>query len=475
MRRLAKKVESFRPPPPLKVEGLRVLVVGAARTGVETANFLSRRGAVVTVTDRQEAAGLHPFLSRLDPSVRRELGGHSRESFLDQDLIVPSPGVAMDDPLLVTARGAGVAVLSEIEVAYRFLPVPLIAVTGTNGKSTTVTAVGRILEKAGIGATVGGNLGNPLIGEVDRSEGAEWAVSEISSFQLEWIDSFRPRIAAVLNLTEDHLDRYRSFEEYRDAKERIFENQNSRDFLVLNADDPLVRDMANRARSRRVLFSRRIIPLFGVYLFRGWIHSRLGRGAGRRVMPVAELRIVGSHNWENALAATAISLLAGASPASVRKALGSFPGLPHRTEFIAEIGGVRYYDDSKGTNVGATVRTVEGFRQPVVLIMGGRDKGGSYAPLAPLLRRGARGLVVMGEAAPKIASELDGAAAIVRAGGMEDAVRQAARLARPGDAVLLSPACSSFDRYGSYAERGRHFQGQVAELADGRAARGEEL
>jgi UDP-N-acetylmuramoylalanine--D-glutamate ligase len=461
---LTKRMRKTAAPAGLELTGLAVLVVGAARTGVAAANFLLRRGARVTLTDAGNAAGLQPHLDRLGGEAALELGGHRRETFLAADLIVPSPGVPMDDPLLVEAAGKGIPVMSEIELAARFLPLPLIAVTGTNGKSTTVTALGEVLEEAGIPCRVGGNIGNPLVGEVDTLEGLEYLVAEISSFQLEWIETFRPRIAAILNITEDHLDRYRSFEEYVTAKARIFENQGPEDYLILNADDPLVRETAAPARSRKVWFSRRMTPRFGVHLFRGWIYSRLGRGAGRRIMPVEEMKIVGKHNWENALAVTAAALLAGANAAAVRRALGRFRGLPHRTEFVREREGVKYYDDSKATTVGAAARTVAGFGQPVVLIAGGRDKGGSYGPLAPLMKGHVRRLIVMGEAAGKMAEELQGTTEIVRASGMEDAVVEAARAAHKGDAVVLAPACSSFDSYNDYARRGRHFQEEVGKL-----------
>jgi UDP-N-acetylmuramoylalanine--D-glutamate ligase len=449
---------------PLQLAGRRALVVGLARTGLETANFLARHGAVVTVTDRKEEAALGPALARLDPAVRRELGDHRLETFLAQDLVVPSPGMAMDDPLLIAARGARVRVVSEIELAYRFLPVPLVAVTGTNGKSTVTTALGLAFEAAGIPARVGGNIGNPLIGEVDALGDARWAVAEISSFQLEWIESFRPRIAALLNLSEDHLDRYLSYEEYLRAKLRIFERMEAGDDLVLNADDPLVVQRARAARARTAWFSMRRIPRRGVYLFRGWIYSRLGERLGQRVLPVSEMLIAGTHNQENALAVTALALLAGCSPRHVREVFRAFRGLPHRTEFVREAGKVRWYDDSKGTNVGATARTLAGMPGRVVLILGGKDKGGSYAPLAPLVRERVRALVLLGEAREKIAAALAGAAPIEVVAEMGEAVRRAAALAQPGDAVLLSPACASFDQYTSYAERGRHFQQEVNAL-----------
>lgn len=461
---MVKGERSFRPGTAPDLAGRRILVIGAAKTGVAAANFLLGRGAAVTVTDRRDAASLEAHLAGLHPRVGLELGGHRQETFLSQDLIVPSPGVPMDDPFLATARGVGVPILSEIELAYRFLPVPLIAVTGTNGKSTTVTALGKVFEEAGIPVCVGGNLGNPLIGEVDRLKRAQMVIAEISSFQLEWIESFRPRIAAILNISEDHLDRYRSFEEYLRVKERIFENQEPDDHLVLNGDDPLLREAGARTSSVKVWFSRRTIPLQGVYLFRGWIYSRLGRGAGRKVMPVSEMLITGKHNWENALAVTAMALLGGAAPSDVRRALGRFEGLPHRTQFVREKGGVRFFDDSKGTNVGATARTLSGFQSPVVLIAGGRDKGGSYAPLFPLVREHARRLVLIGEASGRMARELEGSAPVVRAGGMGEAVREAAAAARPGDVVLLSPACSSFDQYRDYVQRGMHFQDEVRKL-----------
>ena len=424
-----------------ELAGRRALVVGLARTGLDAANFLARRGAVVTVTDRKEPAALEIALARLDPGVRRELGGHSVDTFLAQDLVVPSPGMAMDDPLLVAARAAGVRIISEIELAYRFLPVPMIAVTGTNGKSTVTTALGLALEAAGIPARVGGNIGNPLIGEVDALGTSRWVVAEISSFQLEWIETFRPRIAALLNLSEDHLDRYPTYQEYLSAKLRIFERMESGDDLVLNADDPLVVERAAAARARSVWFSMRRIPRRGVYLFRGWIYSRLGERLGQRVLPVAEMRIAGTHNQENALAVTALALLAGCAPKHVREVFRAFRGLPHRTEFVREANGVRWYDDSKGTNVGATARTLAGLPGPVVLILGGKDKGGSYAPLVPLVRERVRALVVLGEARETIAAALAGTLPIEVVPEMGEAVRRASTLARPGDAVLLSPAC----------------------------------
>jgi UDP-N-acetylmuramoylalanine--D-glutamate ligase len=464
MKTKTKRGKEFRAGPALDVTGLRVLVIGAARTGIDTANFLARRGALVTLTDRRDAGELGPHLERLRGPVELELGGHRRETFLSRDLIIPSPGVPMDDPLLATARGVGIAILSEVELAYRFLPVPLIAVTGTNGKSTTVTALGEVLKEAGIPALTGGNLGNPLIGEVDKIDRGQLVIAEISSFQLEWTESFRPRIAAILNVSEDHLDRYRSFEDYVGAKARIFENQDGEDSLVLNADDPLVREIGSRAASRKVWFSRRIIPRHGVYLFRGWIYSRLGRGAGQKIMPVSEMLLPGEHNWENALAVTALALLAGAGAGAVRSALGKYQGLPHRTEFVRRHEGVKYYDDSKGTNVGATARTLAGFREPVILVAGGRDKGGGYEPLAPQVREHVRSLVLLGEAGERMARELAGAAPIIRVPGMAEAVKEAAGAARAGDVVLLSPACSSFDQYRDYAERGKHFQDEVRKL-----------
>jgi UDP-N-acetylmuramoylalanine--D-glutamate ligase len=362
-----------------------------------------------------------------------------------------------------------VRIVSEIELAYRHLRAPLIAITGSNGKSTVTTALGLVLDAAGIPARVGGNIGNPLVGEIDAPGEPRWVVAEISSFQLEWIETFRPRIAALLNLSEDHLDRYRSYgadayEEYLRAKARIFENMEAGDDLVLNADDPLVVARAAGSRARAAWFSTIRIPRHGVYLFRGWIYSRLGERLGQRVMPVAEMLIAGAHNQANALAVTAMALLAGAAPRHVREVFRSFRGLPHRTEFVRETGGVRFFDDSKGTNVGATAATLAGLPGPVVLILGGKDKGGSYAPLLPLVRRKARALVLLGEAREKIAAELAGAAPTTVVAGMAEAVPAAFAAARPGDTVLLSPACASFDQYSGYAERGRHFQELVGKL-----------
>jgi len=455
---------AFTPGVPLELAGRRALVVGLARTGVASARFLAARGARVTVSERRGAAELAGPLAALPAGVALELGGHRPETFLAQDLLVPSPGVRLDDPLLARARAAGVRVVSEIELAWRHLAVPLAAVTGSNGKSTVTTALGLVLEAAGIPARVGGNLGNPLVGEVEAAAAARWVVAEVSSFQLEGIETFRPRLAALLNLSEDHLDRHPSYESYVRAKCRVFENMESGDDLVANADDALVAERVGPARARLAWFSMRRIPRRGVYLFRGWIYSRLGERLGQRVMPVAEMIVAGAHNQANALAVTALGLLAGARPEHVRAVFRSFRGLPHRTEFVAEKGGVRFYDDSKGTNVGATAATLAGLPGPVVLILGGRDKGGAWEPLRALLRSRVRAVVILGEARDRIAAQLAGAAPAELVPEMGEAVRRAFALARPGDAVLLSPGCASFDQYAGYEERGRHFQEEVGRL-----------
>jgi UDP-N-acetylmuramoylalanine--D-glutamate ligase len=455
---------AFTPGTPLELAGRRALVVGLARTGVETARFLAARGAQVTVTDVKGEGELGAALAQLPASVARELGAPRVDTFLAQDLLVPSPGVPLDDPLLARARAAGVRVISEIELAWRHLPVPLVAITGSNGKSTVTTALGLVLEAAGIPARVGGNLGNPLIGEVDAAAAARWAVAEVSSFQLEGVDAFRPRIAALLNLSEDHLDRHPTYAAYVAAKCRVFENMEPGDDLVANADDPLVAERAAGSRARLAWFSMRRLPRRGVYLFRGWIYSRLGERLGQRVMPVAEMLLPGAHNQANALAVTALGLLAGARPEHVRAVFRSFRGLPHRTALVAEKDGVRYVDDSKGTNVGATAATLAGLPGPVVLILGGRDKGGSWEPLVPLVPGKVRALVVLGEARERIAAALAGLAPIALVRDIPEAVARARGLARPGDTVLLSPGCASFDQYGGYAERGRHFAAEVGRL-----------
>jgi UDP-N-acetylmuramoylalanine--D-glutamate ligase len=452
-----------RVPPPLR--GLRVLVVGLGRTGVATARFCASRRALVTVTDTKPAAELAAAVAALGGCARLELGGHRTETFLRQDLVVLSPGVPAR-PEIEAARAAGVLVTGEIELSSQFVSASIVAITGTNGKSTVTALVGAILERTGRPTFAGGNLGAPLSGAVDTDAAHEGGVLvlEVSSFQLETAITFHPHVAALLNVTADHLDRYPSFSGYADAKGRIFRAQLPSDFAVCNVDDEVALELARRGRARVLGFSSRRRLAEG-----GWVEGselcvRLPDGVIERY-PSGELAIVGRHNLENALAAFLCARLMGASPEVTRTAAHAFEPLPHRMELVRDFDGVAYYDDSKGTNVGAVAAALAGFPRPVVLIAGGRDKLGDYGPLRRALAPIARGIVLIGEAADRLAAALDGVAEIRRAATLEEAVRAARALARPGDAVVLSPACSSFDMFRDYQHRAEAFAAAVRELA----------
>jgi UDP-N-acetylmuramoylalanine--D-glutamate ligase len=446
----------------MELAGKNILVVGLAKTGVASARFLAREGARVTVTDLREEPQLAPQLAELaGRQIRTVLGRHDESDFTGADLIVVSPGVPQDHPLLVAARMAGVEVVSEIELASRFIAAPLVAITGTNGKTTTTTITGELFRASGFATYVGGNIGDPLIELVESPEPVERVVVEVSSFQMEWITSFRPKVAALLNLSEDHLDRYASFQEYIDAKLRIFENQTADDFAVLNADDPLVWQYAPTLAARIFPFSRTSELVEGIFCRNGeivWRHD----GREER-FPAGGFRLTGVHNLENIMAALACGLLLGCRPTESLLALNSFESLHHRMEFVRNIGGVNYYEDSKATNVGSVVKALESF-DDITLIAGGKDKGGSYAPLAPLVKERVRHLVLIGEAAGRMAAELGGCASIHRAATMEEAVKLAAGLTAPGGTVLMSPACSSFDMFRDYEERAQRFIAAVRNL-----------
>jgi UDP-N-acetylmuramoylalanine--D-glutamate ligase len=445
-----------------------VLVVGMGRSGAGSANLLASKGMEVAVTDLRSEAELAPYMARLDPKVKLLLGGHPERAFLDAELIVLSPGVPLNIGPLVRAREAGVRVIGELELAYQELkPLPFYAITGTNGKSTTTTLVDLIMRRAGRRPLLGGNIGNALTEEVVKGAGdVDCVVAEVSSFQLETIEEFRPAVGAVLNVTPDHLDRYRSMEEYRRAKARISMNQRTGDTLVLNADDPETMRMHEEMEKGLhapcvVLFSRRR-EVRGVFLTGGDIAYDMG--AQGVIMRADQVRIKGVHNLENAMAASAVALAAGAPPEAVRQALAEFAGLEHRLEFVRELGGVRYINDSKGTNVGAVVKSLESFTGPVVLIAGGRDKKGDFPALRPFVKGRVKAVVLMGEASEKIKLAIGDLAECVPAVDMPDAVRKARGLARSGDVVLLSPACASFDMFRDFEDRGRAFKRAVTEL-----------
>jgi UDP-N-acetylmuramoylalanine--D-glutamate ligase len=428
---------------------MRVVVVGAARTGISVAKFCAARGDEVVVNDKTEA--IRAF--QLPTGVKLELGGHPRALFESADLIVISPGVPTDLPELDAARKKGVEVIGEIELAAQQVTGPIVAITGTNGKSTTTALCGEIC-----GGFTGGNLGTPFI---EAAGTKEISVVEVSSFQLETIVTFRPKVAVLLNITPDHLDRYRGMAEYVAAKRRIFENQTPDDFAIVNAADPVALECAAGTRAKTYRFTSTSKTDQGAFLDGGDIVLRIDR---EERYPLAELPLVGRHNAENAMAAFLAARLAGISSERVRETAKHFRALPHRMELVGEsAAGVRYYDDSKGTNVGAVAASLDGFPRPYILIAGGKHKGGSYAPLRKVLKS-ARALVLIGEAAPLMYDELHDVVDTHRAATLEEAVDKSAQLAKAGDAVVLSPACSSFDMFRNYEHRSEVFRAAVRKV-----------
>ncbi len=448
----------------MKLDGQKVLVVGLARTGLATARFLKERGALVSATDIKQSQEIGPEAGReIDAmGLRVEWGGHREETFLDQDLIVASPGVDLAIGPIRKAMSKGVPVLSEIELASCFIRAPIVAVTGTNGKTTTVLLLGAMLKEDGRRVGVGGNVGEPLI--LFAGEKKEWEalVVEISSFQLEAIETFRPRISILLNVTEDHLDRYTSYADYIEAKSRIFVNQRPEDDAVLNGDDPTVMRLAEPVKARKSFFSLREKENRTAFYDRPDI--RLRTEEGEETYSISEAPLKGVHNVENMMAATTAARLFGCSRRAVQDTLNRFEGIEHRLEFVRELEGVRYYNDSKGTNVGSVVKSLESFSGPVILIAGGKDKEGDLSPLKELIRNRVRELVLIGDAKERMARELGGLTETRTAKTLEEAVLLARAAAKSGEIVLLSPACSSFDMFKDYKERGRVFKEAVNRL-----------
>jgi UDP-N-acetylmuramoylalanine--D-glutamate ligase len=458
----------------MELKDKRVLVVGLGKSGVASALFLKVHGARVTVSDTKSGDELRNEIpSLLDHGITVETGGHGERTFRGQDLIVVSPGVPVDAPLLVQARAMGEAVIGEIELAAQFLPGPIVAITGSNGKTTTTTLTGEILTAGGLPTLVGGNIGTPAISLAERAKRETVIVLEVSSFQLETIQTFRPKVAVVLNVTPDHLDRHRTFEAYVDAKARIFENQRGDDFAVLNEDDPTCVTMAARTRAQVFWFSRQKEVKQGAWVREGNILFRDGtesqKNPQREIMLVSEIPLKGAHNLENVLAAVCAGALMGCAPEKIRQAVRDFKAVEHRLEFVATIRGVDYYNDSKATNVDATIKALESFTADIHLILGGKDKGSDYSVLNELLRQRVKRVYTIGAAAGKIESQIvsskSGGVEVVRAETLENAVRKANAVAQAGDVVLLAPACASFDQFKNYEQRGRVFKEIVHSLA----------
>ena len=451
----------------MELSGKKVLVVGAGRSGVAAARFLAARGATVALGDRKALGEWTDEARALKAEGVGLLPGEPPMWLMDQiQLVVLSPGVPTKAIPVRYCERAGAEVVGEVELAARFLKGRLVAITGTNGKTTTTTLVGELLKGAGLPTQVGGNIGTPLVSLVESSREDGWTVAEVSSYQLETIREFRPAVAAVLNLMPDHMDRYESLTDYAAAKHNVFRNQTAEDVAVLNADDTVVASWAAGLSAHTVMFSARRELEEGLFLRGRELVSR-SQGAERVLVTRDEIRLRGLHNVENVLAALACGLACGASPDAMRETVRNFRPVEHRLEFVGEVGGVEFYNDSKATNVDAAVKAFEAFADVegrIVLILGGRGKRAPYAPLAPLAAEKARALVLVGEDADRIESELKDYAPIVRAADMADAVRRAHEAARPGDIVLLAPACASFDMFDSYEHRGRVFKEAVGEL-----------
>lgn len=459
----------------MELNGKRVLVVGLGKSGVASALFLKAHGARVTVSDTKSGDDLRNEIpALLDHGITVETGGHGERTFQGQDLIVVSPGVPVDAPPLAQARSLGESVVGEIELAAQFLPGPIVAITGSNGKTTTTTLTGEIMTLGGFATLVGGNIGTPAISLAERAEPETVIVLEVSSFQLETIQTFRPKVAVVLNVTPDHLDRHRTFEAYVDAKARIFENQRGDDFAVLNADDPTCVQMAARTKAQVFWFSRQKEVERGAWVRDGNIvfrDSRLEREKSQReILLASEIPLKGAHNLENVLAAVCAGALMGCAPEKIRQAVADFKAVEHRLEFVATIRGVDYYNDSKATNVDATIKALQSFPANIHLILGGKDKGSDYSVLNDLLRQRVKRVYTIGAAAAKIEGQIvssrNGGPELVHAETLENALRKANAVAQPGDVVLLAPACASFDQFKNYEQRGKVFKDVVSVLRD---------
>lgn len=440
----------------------RVVVMGAARSGVAAAHLLARKGARVVLSDLRQAIDDRENLEAA--GIALELGGHDPATLLDAQLIVLSPGVTPWQPAVEQARSTGIPVIGELELASRWFEGPIVAITGTKGKSTTTTLVGRMLMAGGLKTLVGGNLGPAASLQVTSTSVDAVHVIEASSFQLEMTTSFHPHIAVFLNFSPDHLDRHRSEDEYAQAKARLFVNQGTNDVAVVNADDSAVMAMAAASKAERVPFSLRSVPENGLGIRDQVIVRRQGSDF-RALVPVSSVRLLGRHLLGDVVAAAGVADLFGVAPAAITEAVEGFAGLEHALELVATIGGVRFVNDSKATNIESARRAIEAFDEGVVPIMGGRFKGGDVSILAAPLRRHARAVVTIGEAADRFREGFEGIVPVVKATTLAEAVRKAWHLARPSGVVVLAPGCSSFDMFRDYAERGRRFKEEVAKLA----------
>lgn len=450
----------------IQTENKRIVVVGLGKSGLATARFLAKRGASVVVTDQAPESKLGAMAaSARELGVALELGRHNDQTFASADYIIVSPGVPSDLAPLVMAAEKGIPVIGEIELASRFVTKPMAAVTGTNGKTTVTTLLGDMLKGSGLSVFVGGNIGTPLIGFVDEGENADAAVVEVSSFQLDTIETFRPHVAVLLNIAEDHLARYADFDAYVRSKGRIFENQQEDDVAVINGADFHVLQATKGIKSRKIVYNGGRNTKDGALIGEKTIEIVEG-GVQTAVIGVASPLMRARHNMENIAAATLAALAMGATVEGIQAAVDGFQGLRHRLEYVTSIGDIHYFDDSKATNPDAVRRALEFFTSRVVLLLGGEDKGCDYGVLKNVIRERVRAVVLFGAAKEKIRMGINGSVSLWDADSMAAAVRRAHELAEPGDAVLLSPACSSFDMYTSYAHRGDDFCNAVRQLKE---------
>ncbi len=452
----------------MELKGKKVLVVGLGKSGLAAALFLRRRGALVTVSDVRSAEALAKEIPALiEAGIMVETGGHGLLTFRRQDLIVVSPGVPLDTPELVQAKHLGLEIIGELELAARFLKGHSLAVTGSNGKTTTTTLLGEILEASNLLTLVGGNIGVPVISLIEQSTDQTWSVLEVSSFQLESTEQFHPNIAVILNITPDHLDRHGSFENYAGAKERIFARQTAQDFLVLNADNTRAASAASRSNATVFWFSIEHPVTHGAFLEQGFVVFRSADGAPtEKVIPARAIPLKGAHNVENVLAAVCAARLAGVPAEVISRSIENFRAVEHRLEYVATRNRVEFYNDSKATNVDATAKAVAAFSGGVHLILGGKDKGSDYTQLSELLRERVSAVYTIGAAAAKIEAHLHGVVSIHSCETLDKAVHIAAGAACPGEVVLLAPACSSFDQFENYEQRGSVFKQLVKDLED---------
>ena len=460
----------------MELKGKKVLVVGLGKSGLSAALFLRRSGAQVTVSDMRSAAALAKEIpALLEHGISVESGGHGLLTFRRQDLIVVSPGVPMDTPELVQVKAFGLPVIGELELAAQFLRGNILAITGSNGKTTTTALTGEILAAAGLATQVGGNIGVPVVDLIEKSSDQGWSVLEVSSFQLESTHSFHPKIAVILNITPDHLDRHGTFENYAMAKERITAAQTAADALVLNADNHRTAEAARRSFARIYWFSLQGQVEQGAWVENQQVVYRAAiDGAIEPIIPIDKIPLKGEHNVENVLAAVCAARLAGVSASVIAGSIAAFHAVEHRLEYVATVNGVEYYNDSKATNVDASAKAIAAFPGCIHLILGGKDKNSNYADLSDLLRKRVKAVYTIGSAAEKIESQIRGMVPIVHCEVLDKAVAAAGKAAHPGDIVLLSPACSSFDQFENYEHRGRVFKTLVLDLPDaqGVAARG---